>query len=142
MKQLPIRYKAEVGSSFYPYKKGTPARTKSGDFIGDIWVEMEPSHWNSGSYVMFEIIREVYKLGELPRKERLCHTVFYDRDNPQHLDRISALASQDIRGHSAELMTSTLFWDLFSTSPEMKMYLPEVHKFYKGEKAKQAKKSK
>lgn len=127
MKMVPISYTLGLddGQGFDQF------RDSKGNWIYRRDVEVHPFLWKSGAGVTFKII-EFYSDSVdcfLQRRE-LDRQSFWDKDCPEVAELLENLASDDLRGRTAEMTAHRVYWKLFAFSDSMKKFLPKLTEFY------------
>ncbi len=126
MKQDQIKFR----NSYNDLPEFTPYRDYLENWIYQRDVVIEPMLWNQGSMIQFKIV-DYYRSHEHGTIEKVLVSItYYDKDNPDHKELISNLASGDLRGKLAESTADKLFYDLFLFSKWMKHYLPKVVEYW------------
>ena len=121
MKQDPIVYRQE-----YQFGGGSGFRAENGSWVYKREITLQASNWMSGVYARFEVFdfQSSMEKGNVPVK--VLDVTIYDRDVKDEKTKLLMmnLASEDLRGRTAELTAWQVFWDLFLCSIHQ-VWVPE-----------------
>jgi hypothetical protein len=127
MKMDPIVFRYEVKEN----EGFTSFRNDNGDWISRRYILVKPFQWKNGSAIQF-VIEEQFSVDGLvqPYNRKVISAVFYDKDYSELKELMDNLASNDLRGRTAEMTAYKLYWKLFAFSDDIKKYFPDLFNFY------------
>jgi hypothetical protein len=123
VKQDKITYRQtyENNCSFKPY-------TDKRGYISGRDLVLSADHWTSGSMILLEAYDHLWPKEKSKTLVRVESDFFHDRDYPNLAIEMEMLASQELRGRTAERVAGKIFWELVMLNPiNGRKYLPIQH---------------
>ena len=137
MKMVPITFRQDYSNDDGNCRSGFTPFTEGNKYIYKRYIIAYPFYWDGGSAVEFSIYQTsstqfltTEEISFTIKEEKLSSDIYYDSVNAKESQLIDNLASNDLRGYTADRTASSLFFSLFLYSESMKLYLPEVVKYY------------